>query len=349
MAQEVAQEKEKKGSLFGDLSVAQLIAGALAAATSMLLASQIGIAGSVIGVAVGSIVSAVASQLYKRFLTASAEKIRVLQPGATAPNQAEAGQVDLTQVLPLQEEELDVPGKFDTRASAKNLLDAGATTVLHPLTVRCSKTPRVDDEALQNDITVQRARALRERKTKIKRRVLAVSVVSGFAAVLVSASVIGFLTTGEGLGAKTSWLADSLPQSHAPVQYKENDGSASSSGAGQESSTGESSGDQSASTSKPGDSTGTEGGGQQGSSGSQDSTTGGSSGSDAPTDGTVGDAGNTGGSDSTDGSGSPGDSGDDGQAGDSNSGGDAGAGGDSSADGSTGGALPPSTNIKALS
>ena len=42
----------------------------------MLLSAQIGIAGSVIGVAVGSVVSTVASQVYKRFLEQSATKLR---------------------------------------------------------------------------------------------------------------------------------------------------------------------------------------------------------------------------------------------------------------------------------
>ena len=42
----------------------------------MLLSAQIGIAGSVIGVAVGSVVSTVSSQLYKKFLAGSAEKLR---------------------------------------------------------------------------------------------------------------------------------------------------------------------------------------------------------------------------------------------------------------------------------
>ena len=63
-------------SLFEGLSGAQLTAGALAAVTSMLLSAQIGIAGSVIGVAVGSVVSTVASQVYKRFLEQSATKLR---------------------------------------------------------------------------------------------------------------------------------------------------------------------------------------------------------------------------------------------------------------------------------
>ena len=82
--QERQDEDEKKKpfwlTLFDDLSIAQLLAGALAAVTSMLLASRIGIAGSLIGAAVGSIVSAVASQVYKKFLSASAEKIKDIAP-----------------------------------------------------------------------------------------------------------------------------------------------------------------------------------------------------------------------------------------------------------------------------
>ena len=52
-----------------------MLAGSLAAVTSFLLASKIGIAGSVIGVAIGSIVSAVASQLYQNVIHASSKKL----------------------------------------------------------------------------------------------------------------------------------------------------------------------------------------------------------------------------------------------------------------------------------
>ncbi|MFR0569141.1 hypothetical protein ACLUXI_05380 [Bifidobacterium apri] len=63
-------------NFFKGISVPQLVAGALAAVTSFLLSAKIGIAGSVIGVAVGSIVSAVSSQLYQNILKASSEKLQ---------------------------------------------------------------------------------------------------------------------------------------------------------------------------------------------------------------------------------------------------------------------------------
>ncbi|MFT9397541.1 MAG: hypothetical protein ABF545_05685 [Bifidobacterium psychraerophilum] len=60
---------------FHDISWVQILAGALAAVTAFLLSSRIGIAGSVIGVAVGSIVSAFASQLYQNVLDESSKKL----------------------------------------------------------------------------------------------------------------------------------------------------------------------------------------------------------------------------------------------------------------------------------
>ena len=65
----------KKG-LFDDISIPQIVAGAAAAATSVALASKIGIAGSVIGAAVSSVITVVSSQVYRHFISASAEAIK---------------------------------------------------------------------------------------------------------------------------------------------------------------------------------------------------------------------------------------------------------------------------------
>ena len=63
----------KKG-LFDDISIPQIIAGAAAAATSVALASKIGIAGSVIGAAVSSVITVVSSQVYRHFISANTAK-----------------------------------------------------------------------------------------------------------------------------------------------------------------------------------------------------------------------------------------------------------------------------------
>lgn len=71
----------KKEGLFDGISIGQIAASAAAAATSMLLASKIGIAGSVIGAAVSSAVTIVATQLYRRALSST----RAIGGGSQAP------------------------------------------------------------------------------------------------------------------------------------------------------------------------------------------------------------------------------------------------------------------------
>lgn len=207
------QEKTKKGRLFDDLSVAQVLAGALAAVTSMLLASRIGIYGSVIGVAVGSIVSAVASQLYKKFLTASAEKLRELKPGdtgylesvadgSTAPESASGGAGAAGESAePLLEE-----------SPTERLLPSDKTAVIRPVRARRSLTPRLDDDALEGDATVERVRARRERKRKLQRRIVVASIASALGAVLLTAVAVDLLTQGEGLGERPAPLVSSTTE-----------------------------------------------------------------------------------------------------------------------------------------
>lgn len=72
----------KQERLLEGISVPQILASAAAAATSMLLASKIGIAGSVIGAAVSSTVTIIATQLYRRALTAGARKLQQAGHGA---------------------------------------------------------------------------------------------------------------------------------------------------------------------------------------------------------------------------------------------------------------------------
>ena len=54
--------------IISDISVAQIIASALAAVTAMFFSSQIGLAGSVIGVAASAAVTALSSSVYKSFI-----------------------------------------------------------------------------------------------------------------------------------------------------------------------------------------------------------------------------------------------------------------------------------------
>lgn len=88
-----------KQGLFDGLSVAQIIAGAAAAATSVALASYIGLAGSIIGAAVSSVVTVVSSQLYRRFLDASARKIKTAGSRARSGYASGYASADATEVI----------------------------------------------------------------------------------------------------------------------------------------------------------------------------------------------------------------------------------------------------------
>ena len=322
MARDAGGGKAKRGRLFDDLSVAQVVAGALAAVTSMLLASQIGIYGSVIGVGVGSVVSAVASQLYKKFFTASAEKLRELKPGETGYVPPAKGASD--------DAEAEGPDPSGWTAARHAAGPAGATATLPQAektarlspqdsiesreAARRSRTPRADDAGLRDDPTVQRARERREHKKKLQRRVVAVSIASAIVAVALSALVIDLVTTGQGVGAKTQPL---IPSSS---QAQKSDSSGSGDASDEPADKGASSGSNDSSTTDP----------------SKDTAPNGSSGSSGDNSSSGGDQGASGGSGSSGSSGSSGPSGDSSVSSGSSDGSGSGSTGDSSGSGGSG-------------
>ena len=66
----------RQGSIFGDLTITQIIAGAAASATSFALATQTGILGSVIGAAVGAVAATIAGAVFTSMINRSVEGIR---------------------------------------------------------------------------------------------------------------------------------------------------------------------------------------------------------------------------------------------------------------------------------
>ncbi|MDO4590021.1 MAG: hypothetical protein Q4B35_01315 [Slackia sp.] len=189
-------------SLFDDISVAQLIAGALAAVTSMLLASRIGIAGSVIGVAVGSIVSAVASQVYKKFLSASAEKLKDMAPDRTVfarraahPRSTDCEKPPVSDAAKTAPEPTMPMHRLEETVAMGLRADVAATGV-DSRPVRSPRSQVYADEALA------RSRAARARKARIQRNAVIVAAVSALAAIALTACVIEAVTAGQGFGVK---------------------------------------------------------------------------------------------------------------------------------------------------
>lgn len=195
--------------LFKDLTWMQVGAGALAAATSLFLASSIGIAGSIIGAAVGSIVTTVSSALYKSFLTASNDAIKEKIVGPASPEEDPANPDDTTvagnhfapanepsrasstTVIPSAPEATSVlPAN---RGNATQVLDA---TQAMPSLQTPAPTP---SHGTQEAARVKELARLRK-KARTEKLVVIVSLITGLIAVLGCAFVVYTATNGAGLG-----------------------------------------------------------------------------------------------------------------------------------------------------
>ena len=204
-------QDKKKDRLFGDISVIQVTATALAAVTSVFLASYIGIAGSLIGTAVASVVSTVAASAYKKFMRDSAEKIKEL-PLPTIPGGL--GKSHATDDETASEDEAGAKAGAETAAAADEKADEAPTSENGEKqgntegSSASDSTASSDEGVNATEATApspedERAAAIAHQK-KVQRGLIAVCVVSALLAVAASAAVVYLMTTGEGLGAKPS-------------------------------------------------------------------------------------------------------------------------------------------------
>lgn len=206
------ETRSAQGTLFDDLTVAQVVAGALAAVTSMLLSSQIGIAGSVIGVAAGSVVSTISSQLYKKFLAKTGEKIKSALPdalddqqeapsGQEHPDNAHRDSLAGTEQLPdvRQASPIETPTALEAQPTMAFGAAAGTTQPIDAVGAPATADPRLA-------VRIARRRRERKRRQRVQTGVIAVSIVSALIAVAVSAGAINLFTGGDGIGTKPDSL-----------------------------------------------------------------------------------------------------------------------------------------------
>ena len=173
----------KKG-LFDDISIPQIIAGAAAAATSVALASKIGIAGSVIGAAVSSVITVVSSQVYRHFISASAEALK----GTHADVDYPAGAYE--------------PVEFNAE---EHLGGAATTQEMRQIAGRAT-TARVAPDSL-------RAKAAAER-SQTQKKVIVFSIAIAIVAVIACTGAILITTAGEGLGERPEPILSSRTTEH---------------------------------------------------------------------------------------------------------------------------------------
>ena len=187
---------DEKG-LFGDFSVSTVIASGLAAATSFALSSKIGLAGSIIGVAIGGVASAAASQIYKSLLRASAQKLSDLTPDATANAAPEEAAAAVDAEPAADETRVYRPGSLSGRSPIQEVAASG--TPIAPASVRYAAHER-------------------ERRV-LRRRATAIAAAFAIAAVLLFALVINVATQGAGIGsgATSSSGEATSPTTEAPA------------------------------------------------------------------------------------------------------------------------------------
>ena len=173
----------KKG-LFDDISIPQIIAGAAAAATSVALASKIGIAGSVIGAAVSSVITVVSSQVYRHFISASAKALK----GTHADVDYPAGAYEPVEL------------------NAEEHLGGAATTQEMRQIAGRATTARVAPNSL-------RAKAAAER-SQTQKKVIIFSIAIAIVAVIACTGAILITTAGEGLGDRPEPILSSRTTEH---------------------------------------------------------------------------------------------------------------------------------------
>ena len=178
-----AEGNGKKGAL-SEFSMSAVIASALAAITSFVLQSKIGLAGSVIGVGVAAAASTIASQVYKGMLNASAKKLKSLSDQAPVDHAA-----DETTLVDSQRE---IPAGSTASWAVPASLDEGEADLQKTGAVTETGTPVAPDE--------YRAAAKKRRNTVAMRRATIVIAAISIAAVLVYAIIVNVATSGQGIG-----------------------------------------------------------------------------------------------------------------------------------------------------
>lgn len=187
---------EQEHGVLNGLSMAQVIAGALASVTSMLLTEQVGIAGGIIGVVVSSIAYTVTSKVYGNMLAKSGERLRD-RLGSDSDTPQEAG-AETSEASGRSESAVDP----HARAAQRVAMDER-----EPIE-RAVSGSRIAPPAL-------RAQAAGKRRAEMQRKVIVVSVVVALAAVAASALVVSLVTSGAGLGPKASQIATKAPATAA--------------------------------------------------------------------------------------------------------------------------------------
>lgn len=176
-AQSTDEATNEKPSLLKDVSITQILATSLAAVTAFVLSNQIGIAGSIIGVAVGAAASALASQIYQNVIRRSTHKFRSSDNDdynqQAYPNSSQTT-LEGTQYMPRAQ-----------YAPSRDYYSNAAST---------------EGQSSQ----VNRTPTLSRKRVRALTIVTIISIIFTISAVILYAMFLSYITDGSGLGPKVS-------------------------------------------------------------------------------------------------------------------------------------------------
>ena len=202
-AQPSDEAANTKPGLLKDVSISQILATSLAAVTAFVLSNQIGIAGSIIGVAVGAAASALATQIYQNVIRRSTHKFRSSdndeysqQPNTNSYQNTLEG----TQYMPQPH-----------YASSRDYY------------------PNATSRAGQSS-QVNRTQKVSHNRAKALTAVTIISIIFTISAVILYAMFLNFLTDGSGLGPKVSTtpvVTEKTADTNKPTDKKDDSKSSS--------------------------------------------------------------------------------------------------------------------------
>ena len=176
-AQPTDDAADEKPGLLKDVSITQILATSLAAVTAFVLSNQIGIAGSIIGVAVGAAASALASQIYQNVIRRSTHKFRSSDNDdynqQTYPDSSQTT-LEGTQYMPRAQ-----------YAPSRDYYSNAAST---------------EGQSSQ----VNRTPTLSRKRVRALTIVTIISIIFTISAVILYAMFLSYITDGSGLGPKVS-------------------------------------------------------------------------------------------------------------------------------------------------
>jgi hypothetical protein len=121
----MTEQSEKKRI---DLKTTQVAAGSMASVTSAVAASQLGVAGTLVGAGVGSVVGAVAGAVYEHYLNRTHEHVRTVVPRRISVGGSATDEVTATQPMAVaaSTEEIETPTAVESPAVETAAIDTAA-------------------------------------------------------------------------------------------------------------------------------------------------------------------------------------------------------------------------------